>query len=345
MKSKSRIAYLIQDFMVGGIPTFLYNLSSELQDEFEFYFIATENRKINSAFNSIGEATYINSEKDITKFLIDKKIDIVQYGNKQSYLTSALNAKVPVIIERTAGPRSCGLNRNGVNHVISSTKGTIPLIRKNYSGGISTIYNGIDIGRVDSVNPNRLHFKDTDFIVCLVSRIGGVGQGIQYLIPAVIEARRVNSNIVLVIAGDRPNYCAEDIRPLLKNLAIPLGNNCVFTGELLDPLPIIAGSNLCCLPSLHHGISNFAIESCALKKPVVSTNVGQMKEIIHDGKNGYLIPPKNISSIRDKILFLSNSPKKCADFGRYGRQLVENEFNIKKQSVKYLELYKNLLNS
>ncbi len=43
---------------------------------------------------------------------------------------------MPVIIERTAGPRSCKLNRAGVTHVISSTKGTVPLVRDNYDGPV-----------------------------------------------------------------------------------------------------------------------------------------------------------------------------------------------------------------
>ena len=136
----------MQDFMIGGIPTFLYNLTSSINDEFECHFIATDNKNINPCFHKVGKAVYLgNSKAKIVEYLKKNKIDIVQYGNKDLYRKCALNAGVRVIIERTAGPRSCSLPKDNITHVVSSTQGTIPLIQKNYNGPISTIYNGVDI--------------------------------------------------------------------------------------------------------------------------------------------------------------------------------------------------------
>jgi len=91
---------------VGGWPTFLLNLAPRLKG-FDLHFIATDNPNIHSGFTKLGKTEYIKFPVDnITKYLADHKIDIVQFGNKVQYKNAAIQAKVPVIIERTAGPRS-----------------------------------------------------------------------------------------------------------------------------------------------------------------------------------------------------------------------------------------------
>lgn len=344
MSNKPKIAFLIQDFNIGGIPGFILRLSKRINDDFDLYFIATSEKNINNGFYDVGTPLYMgeNWEK-ISKFLKEKSVDIVQYGNKIEYKECAINAGVPVIIERTAGPRSCNLDRSGVSYVISSAKGSVNTIRKNYSGPLSVIYNGISLDRKNTSTRDRLGFSDKDFIVCYSSRIGGVGQGFQYLIPAVVKANRENKRIKLVLIGDKPKSSAEDIRPTLNKLAAPLKSDCVFLGEVSDPIDVINGSDICVIPSLHHGISNFAIESFMLEKPVISTQVGYMDEIVIDGKNGILVPPKNIEKLYNGINYLFENRDVCERFGKFGRKYVEKHFDIDKQASKYGSVYWNVL--
>lgn len=333
----------MQDFMIGGIPTFLYNIAKKLQDKFDFHFLATDNCDIHPHFGEVGIALYTGNDWDyITQYLQENKIDIVQFGNRIEYKECALKAKIPIIIERTAGPRSCNLNRKGVTHVISSTKGTVPLIKRNYNGPISILYNGISISGFTNVISDRLHFQKNDFVVCYCARIGGIGQGFDVLIKAVLEARKTH-DVKLVLIGDKPKSSAEDIRPMLRKLAKPMGSDCVFTGALLDPLPVMAGSDLYVCPARHHGISNSIIEASALGKPIIATDVGQTNEIVHNGHNGFLVRVGDINSIKDLIIKLKDSPNKCERFGYYGAGLVKREFNIDIQARKYLELYEKLL--
>lgn len=340
---KPQVAYLIQDFMIGGMPTFLCNIATKLKNEFDFYFIATDNPDINPIFSTLGNSHYFGHNwENITRFFKEQKIDIVQFANRIEYKECALKAKVPIIIERTAGPRSCNLNREGVTHVISSTKGTVPLIRNNYDGPISILYNGVNLDRFANIKPDRLHFKDDDFVVCYCARIGGIGQGFDVLIKAVLEARKTH-DIKLVLIGDKPKSSAEDVRPMLRKLAKPMGSDCVFTGSLLDPLSVMAGADVYVCPARHHGISNSIIEACALGKPVVATDVGQTNEIVHDGRNGFLVRVGDITTIKDLIIKLKDSPHKCERFGHYGKGLVKRQFNIDIQAPKYADLYEKLL--
>lgn len=341
--SKPKIAYLLQSFYIGGIETCIYNISKNLKDKFDFYFIATENPDIHPHFNEVGKAYYFgNNWEVINNLLISKKIDIVQYGNKLEYKKLALNAHVPIIIERTAGPRSCGLDKSGVSWVISSSKGTVPLIRKNYSGPLSVIYNGADLDKYLEVPPNRCGFKDNDFVVVYSARYGR-GQAFDVLVNAV-KIVRSKYDIKLILIGGPPNIKgAEDITSLIKKWVKPLGSNCKLTGFMLDPTRVMAAADVYCCPARHHGVSNTLIESSALSKPLIATNVGQTNEILHNNRNGYLVPVNRSDVMAQKIIELYENAEKRKQFGEYGRKLVEKEFNINVQSKKYEELYTKLL--
>lgn len=339
-----KICYLIGDLHMGGWPTFLLNLCSELKDKYEFHFIATDNKNINSKFYELGKAQYLGHNwPAINNYLVHHQPDIVQFGNQSWVGELAKNTpNPPVVIERTAGPRSCNIKRNKVDHVIASNAQSIPLIRHNYTGEITLIRNGLDLDYYQNIIPDRLHFQPNDFVICYCARMGGVGQGFEILIKAVLEVRKTH-DVKLVFIGDKPEHSGEDIRPRLYKLAKPMGNDCVFTGALDDPAPIMAGANAYVCPAFHHGISNSIIEACAMGRPVIATNVGATNEIVHQGHNGFLVPPKNSKELKHKIIKLIDSPKKCARFGHYGKGLVEREFNIRHQAQRYHELYQKLL--
>lgn len=343
MSNTINIAYLIGDLYLGGIPTFLLNLAQHLPKEFNLHFISTDNPNIHPRFHKLGQAHHFGADyAKISQYLKNNQIDIVQYGNKVEFKYAALKAGVPVVIERTAGPRSCGLNRDGVTHVVASNHGTVPLIKKNYDGPLSVIYNGININKINKTVPDRLHFHKNDFIICYCARMGGIGQGFEVLIKAVLKILPTR-DVKLVLIGDKPKHSAEDIRPRLHKLARPMGSNCVFTGELTSPLPIMAGADMYVCPAFHHGISNSLIEAAALGKPIIATNVGQTNEIVHDKKNGWLVPPKNTDILAQKIIDLIGSAKRRRKMGTYSKKLVEEHFDSRVQAALYAELYKALM--
>lgn len=338
-----KICYIIQSLHIGGTETFIYSTAKHLKNQFEFHFIATGNPTIHPKFHKIGKAVYLGEKwNKIIEYLRENNIDILQYGNLPQYKECGLKAKVPVIIERVAGPRSLKNDHAGISHVVSSSRGIIPAIKKQYSGPLSVIHNGIDINK--KVAPKHLFSKDDFVVIYPCSRLGR-GQRADDLIKAVINAKNINPKIKLIITGDRPNQAGyEKIKPELLKLAKPLKSDCVFTGFVDNVPELIAGSNLCVIPATTHGISNGLIESCGLKKPIISSNVGQASEICHHGKNGYLFRLGDINQLSKYILYLSKNLPLCKSFGEYGLRLVKKEFNISPQAQEYKKLYLSLCN-
>ncbi len=334
-----KIAYLLQSFHLGGIETAIMNLATYLKPHFEFHFIATNNPIIHPQFIKNGTAVYMGERWDkITKYLHDQKIDVVQFGNRIEYKNCAIKAEVPYIIERTSGPRSLGLDKYGVNHVIASARGALTSIKNNYSGPTSLIYNGFDL--TQPITPHRL-FDHKAFIVCSPTARIGEGQNYSMLIKAVIKARKSNPNIKLILMGDYPKHAAyPNIVPQLKKQASVLGDSCVWTGFMLDPNPIIAGSDCVVIPAKSHGISNGLISGAMLSKPLISTQVGWNDEICRPD-NGFMIKLNDIDTMAERILQLSLNPILCEEMGNAGRSIVEKDFNISIQAEKYRSLYMN----
>jgi glycosyltransferase involved in cell wall biosynthesis len=76
------------------------------------------------------------------------------------------------------------------------------------------------------------------------------------------------------------------------------------------------------------GMSNVLLESAASGRPVIASNRSGCKEIIEDGKNGFLIEPKNIEDLINKIEVFINVPLiEKRQMGIYGRKKVVREFN------------------
>ena len=66
------------------------------------------------------------------------------------------------------------------------------------------------------------------------------------------------------------------------------------------------------------------IEAMAMGKVVISTDVGGMREMIEDGKTGFLLPD-SIDSIADKIIEVLNNPSLQKEIGKTARRYVERE--------------------
>jgi glycosyltransferase involved in cell wall biosynthesis len=81
----------------------------------------------------------------------------------------------------------------------------------------------------------------------------------------------------------------------------------------------------------------------AMQKAVVASNIGWANEIIDEGKNGFLVNPKNHSKYAQKILELLNNPALQKEFGVAARKKIINTFSISIVAQQSLAFYKSLI--
>lgn len=76
---------------------------------------------------------------------------------------------------------------------------------------------------------------------------------------------------------------------------------------------------------IHEDFGIVPLEAFASKKPVLAWNEGGPREIVQDGKNGYLV--ESTDELAEKMHYLAEHPKIAEQMGRDGRKRVEKEFS------------------
>ena len=92
------------------------------------------------------------------------------------------------------------------------------------------------------------------------------------------------------------------------------------------------------------GLPNVLKEAMATGLPIISTKHTGVPEIVKDGQTGFLVNEKDVAAISSKLNYLIENPDLWAPFGINGRKIIEDKFEIVKQTQKLEEIYKVVIN-
>ena len=106
---------------------------------------------------------------------------------------------------------------------------------------------------------------------------------------------------------------------------------------------LIGNSNIIVLPSYREGLPKVLLEAAACGRPVITTDVPGCRAAIEDGKTGLLVPPRDSSSLADKIEYLLGNKELLKKMGNAGRKLAEENFSLDKVVSAHLKIYSSFL--
>jgi len=84
------------------------------------------------------------------------------------------------------------------------------------------------------------------------------------------------------------------------------------------------------LPSVKEGLPYVILEAGLAKLPVIASNVGGVSEIITDGENGLLVPPKNPEALAEAIKKLINDKATREKLAQNLHQKILQDFSLQK---------------
>jgi glycosyltransferase involved in cell wall biosynthesis len=206
---------------------------------------------------------------------------------------------------------------------------------------IMVVHNALDIGvfdyasRTAQITFNRYPGIPT---VVLIANLAPV-KGHEYYLKAATQILK-SHNAMFYVIGDGPR------RAYLEQLVHELGveKNVVFTGRISWPEIYYILSHfvdICVSSSVSENFPYYILECMAANKPVVATDVGGVSEVVFDGMNGYLVPPKDSESLSKAIITLIDNPDKAKQMGMEGRKFVEQKFNMALLVEKLSEIYEH----
>jgi glycosyltransferase involved in cell wall biosynthesis len=112
------------------------------------------------------------------------------------------------------------------------------------------------------------------------------------------------------------------------------------TFEYEDLPEVMKEISIIIIPSTYKEIYPLVMQmSLAYKKPVISSNIGGMGEVIKDGINGYLFEISNVNQLSDIISMISNNPSIISSL----RQNIEYPPRVEEEAFVYERTYKMLM--
>jgi glycosyltransferase involved in cell wall biosynthesis len=104
----------------------------------------------------------------------------------------------------------------------------------------------------------------------------------------------------------------------------------------------ILDSQILVLPSFAEGLPVVLMEALALSRPVISTYIAGIPELIEPGKNGWLVPSGSVESLVTVMATALQTPReKLEEMGKLGAVKVTQAHNIDTEVKKLVELFES----
>lgn len=114
-----------------------------------------------------------------------------------------------------------------------------------------------------------------------------------------------------------------------------------YLGTTPDVRPVIANADCVVLPSYREGIPRTMIESAAMAKPLIVTDVPGCRDVVKPLQTGFICPAKDAASLAaccEQIIVMS--PATRAEMGAAGRRFMADKFDEKLVIEQYLATLK-----
>lgn len=184
--------------------------------------------------------------------------------------------------------------------------------------------------------------KEDEIAVAIVGRLAAIKNHSLFLNVVEQICQKTTKKIKFFIVGDgdeRPN-----IEKRVNELNEKFGKIIVMTSWILDIGPFNAGMDVICLTSDNEGTPVSLIEAQAGGLPIVTTDVGGVKDILLEDQTGYIVPKNNVSLFTEKLLLLIEDEKLRKSFSEKGWDFVKNKFHYTTLVKNMDEYYQFLLN-
>lgn len=215
---------------------------------------------------------------------------------------------------------------------------------------------GLDLDHIQTgQEEKRVRFRKQYFIeddevaIGIVGRIVPIKNHTLFVNAAARVFAQTAKKVRFIIVGD------GDMRPQMES-DLALHNidyayypesqrkaTAICTSWQEDISYVLAGMDIVVLTSHNEGTPLSLIEAQAAAKPVVSTNVGGVADVVVNGTTGYITEPGNEIQLADAIVHLVQDEALRQQFGREGRAFVNSRFSYQRLVRDMAEYYDRLL--
>ncbi|MCR9171696.1 MAG: glycosyltransferase [bacterium] len=187
----------------------------------------------------------------------------------------------------------------------------------------------------------ELNLSEDDIAIAIVGRFAPIKNHDLFFDAMEKVLSKTNKSLRLFVVGDGAER--EHIESRAANVNEKYPNTVVLTSWITDIASFNAGMDLICLTSHNEGTPVSLIEAQAACIPVISTDVGGVRDIVKDGDTGYVVPVNDVDFFAEKVHELVENEKKRQKMSQNGWTFVKDTFHYNTLAANMDVLYKELL--
>ncbi len=192
-----------------------------------------------------------------------------------------------------------------------------------YRDGTEVIRYGVDVASLRSQAAHRAEVRHELGLADEAIVVGTVGnlratKGYPDLLAAARTLIEGRPHVMFLSVGQGP--MAEELASLRDELG--LAARFVFLGHRDDAPRILGAFDVFCLASHHEGLPVALMEALAVGLPSVATDVGGVPELVHDGVDALLVPPRRPDLLAAALADLVDHPDRRADLSAGASRLA-----------------------
>ena len=192
---------------------------------------------------------------------------------------------------------------------------------------------------------DKYQIQDNEILVSIIGRLAPIKNHRFFLdvVRKISDISEVPVRFMIVGDGETKPELIETCRDLNIDYTLNApGATVNFTSWIKDTESVYAGSDIICLSSLNEGTPVTLIEAQASNKPIISTDVGGIRDICIEGETALLSPSGELDAYVANMLKLIHNPEMRQKMSA-GRDHVLDQFGYKRLAEDMSRLYDALL--
>ncbi len=362
--------HIVSSLEVGGLEIMVLNLLRKINRERYEPSICTfqTGGDLKKEFELMEIPIFIAERKEgwdfrlpfkLSKLLTKEKIDLIHTHNAVPWLYGGIAAKIlnSKLLFHTEHANLYPEKKklilaekylsNITNEIIADVKKVADYLEKEEGicpNKIKVIFNGVDVGKYESVKINTISKKrelginEDNLIIGIVARLNKVKDHNNLLNAFRIVSQSIDEAKLLII-GD------GELKQELINYSNKIGidKKVIFLGNRRDIPELLKILDVFVLSSISEGLPLTILEAMAAGVPVIATNVGGNKEVVLHEETGLLVPERDSKELADAINIVLKNKEKANLFSINGLIRVKQYFSLDQMVKKYERLYEGHL--
>ncbi|AUC22795.1 glycosyl transferase family 1 [Polaribacter sejongensis] len=299
----------------------------------------------------------------INKVIETENIQIIEAPDWTG-ITAFMNFKIPLVI-RLHGSDTyfCYLEKrkqkikNFWFEKLAISKATAYIAPTDYAGKltkelfniktkeIKTIHNGVALDRFDKYPTDQYDDGLVLYFGTLIRKKGVLE------LPVIMDRviKQYPKAHLLLIGDDASDISTNSpstwtlIEEQIKSYSLELKVSYLGKVPYESMEKYIKKAHVCVFPTYAETLGMVTIESMAMQKAVINSNIGWSQELIKDGESGFLVHPSNHSEYASKIVEVLKDNELRKTIGVKARERVEQVFDINKKVVENIAFFKTII--